>query len=84
MRATSSRASPRIRIRSPSPVTCVRELLRYPGIATRFDQGAAIVGASGGPLMKFPSGITLYSISRSIVGEGRFIPLGIDATASSR
>lgn len=62
----------------------VRELLRYPGIATRFDQGAAIVGASGGPLMKFPSGITLYSISRSIVGEGRFIPLGIDATASSR
>lgn len=56
----------------------VRELLRYPGVPTRFDQGAAIVAPSGGPQMRFPSGITLYSLSNATISEGRFIELGID------
>lgn len=56
----------------------VRELLRYPGVATRFDQGAAIVAPSGGPQMRFPSGITVYSLSKATISEERFIELGID------
>ncbi len=57
------------------------ERLRFAGVATRFDQAAAIVGPSSGAGMTFPSGITLYRVRRGIIEEGRFIPLGIDPAA---
>ena len=53
------------------------ERLRFEGVATRFDEAAAIVGPSGGAGMVFPSGVTLYRVRRGKIEEGRFIPLGI-------
>jgi Icc protein len=55
----------------------VREILRYPGIETRFDQAAAIVGSGGSGVMTFPSGITVYRIRGGRIEEGEFVPLGI-------
>ncbi|HEX4936064.1 MAG TPA: metallophosphoesterase [Gemmatimonadaceae bacterium] len=64
--------------------THTRESLRYAGVATRFDIAAAIVAPSGGPVLGFPSGVTLYSIASGTIGEGKFLPLGIDAPAPPR
>jgi len=61
-----------------------RESLRYAGVATRFDQAAAIVAPSGGPALSFPSGITLYTITNATISEGRFLPLGIDPPTPRR
>ena len=55
----------------------VREILRYPGVETRFDQAAAIVGNSGSAELTFPSGITVYRVRAGRIGEGEFVPLGI-------
>jgi hypothetical protein len=55
----------------------VREILRYPGVETRFDQSAAIVGSSESSGMTFPSGITVYRVRGGRIGEGEFVPLGI-------
>lgn len=55
----------------------VREILRYPGVETRFDQSAAIVGSSGRERLTFPSGITVYHVRGGRIGEGEFVPLGI-------
>jgi predicted MPP superfamily phosphohydrolase len=57
------------------------ERIRFAGVATRFDQVSAVVGASSGAGMTFPSGVTLYRVRRGSIGEGTFIPLGIDTTA---
>ncbi len=57
------------------------ERLRYEGVATRFDEAAAIVGPSGRAGMVFPSGVTLYRVRRGKIDEGRFIPLGIEPGA---
>ena len=56
----------------------VREQLRYAGVATRFDQAAAVVGESAGSGLTFPSGITVYRVRRGQIDDGRFIPLGLD------
>ena len=56
----------------------VRESLRYAGVATRFEQSAAVVGPSGDAALSFPSGITVYELRRGVIGDGRFVPLGID------
>lgn len=53
-----------------------RESLRYAGVATRFDQAAAVVGATEGGGLDFPSGVTVYELRAGKVGEGRFVPLG--------
>lgn len=55
----------------------VRESLRYAGVATRFDQAGAVVGATDGGGLDFPSGVTVYELRGGRVGEGRFVPLGI-------
>lgn len=55
-----------------------RESLRYAGVTTRFDQAGALVGATDGAGMDFPSGVTVYELRAGTVGEGRFVPLGLD------
>lgn len=55
----------------------VREVLRYPGVATRFDQAAAIVGPSAAIGLSFPSGITVYRVRDGTISEGEFVPLGM-------
>ena len=55
-----------------------RELLRYEGIATRFEQAAAIVAPFRGLDGVLPSGVTVYRINSARVDEGQFVPLGID------
>lgn len=57
------------------------ERIRFAGVATRFDQAAAVVGPSSGAGMTMPSGITLYRVRRGTIEEGWFIPLGIDSAA---
>lgn len=59
-----------------------RELLRYEGVPTRFEQTAAIVAPTPGPGTLLPSGFTVYQITGGRVDAGRFIPLGIDKPAS--
>jgi hypothetical protein len=56
----------------------VREVLRYPGIPTRFDQSAATVGPSASGGLTFPSGITVYRVKGGRIDEGEFVPLGMD------
>lgn len=56
----------------------VREQLRYAGIATRFDQAAAVVAPGGRGVLPFPSGVTVYRVVRGVIGEGQFVPLGLD------
>lgn len=60
----------------------VREQLRYAGIATRFDQAAAIVAPGGSGVLPFPSGVTVYRITRGVIADGIFVPLGLDPPPS--
>jgi hypothetical protein len=46
------------------------------GVRTRFHQSAAIVGPSGGGGLRFPSGITVYTVRDGAIDDGRFVPLG--------
>mgnify|MGYP001026878527 FL=1 len=54
-----------------------RESLRYAGVDTRFDQGAAVLAPTEGGGVTFPSGVTVYEVRAGRVGEGRFVPLGL-------
>ena len=51
----------------------IREALRYEGVATRFDNAAAIVGPSEGASLSFPSGITVYRLRGGVISEGAFV-----------
>lgn len=55
-----------------------REQLRYEGVTTRFDQAAAIAGPSTAVGTRLPSGVTVYRVRRGVIGEGRFVSLGLD------
>ncbi len=43
------------------------------GLATRFEQSPAIIGPSGIPPFKFPSGFVLYSVRQGKIDAGKFI-----------
>lgn len=60
----------------------VRERLRYEGMPTRFEQAAAVVAPTLGAGVTFISGITVYRITGGRIGDGRFVPLGLDPPAS--
>ena len=60
----------------------MRELLRYAGIDTRFEQAAAVVGPTSGAGFTFTSGITVYRVVSGRIDEGRFVPLGLDSVKS--
>lgn len=47
------------------------------GLRTRFHQSAAVVGPSGAAGLRFPSGITVYTVRGGEIDGGRFVPLGI-------
>jgi predicted MPP superfamily phosphohydrolase len=47
------------------------------GLHTRFNQSSAIVGPTDVAGMRFPSGITLYTVRDGEIDAGRFIPLGL-------
>jgi hypothetical protein len=55
----------------------MREVLRYAGTATRFDQAGAVVGPSPAGGFSHPSGITVYRVRRGRISDGVFVPLGI-------
>jgi hypothetical protein len=52
-----------------------RELLSYPGVATRFHQSAAVIGPSDGAGLNFPSGITVYRVKSGMIDDGTFVPI---------
>jgi hypothetical protein len=47
------------------------------GVRTRFNLAAAIIGPSGSPVLRFPSGVTFYRVHNGVIDEGQFLPLGI-------
>jgi hypothetical protein len=47
------------------------------GVRTRFNLAAAIVAPSNSAGLRFPTGITLYTVRDGVIDDGRFIPLGI-------
>lgn len=53
----------------------VREQLRYPGVATRFDQSGATVAPTENAGLTFPSGVTVYRVRLGQIAEGVFVPL---------
>jgi 3',5'-cyclic AMP phosphodiesterase CpdA len=56
----------------------VRERLRFEGMATRFEQAAAIVAPTATVGETFTSGITVYRLTDGRIDDGRFVPLGLD------
>ena len=54
----------------------MREVVRYAGTRTRFEQAAAVVGPNPNGGFAHPSGVTLYRVTRGRLSEGTFIPLG--------
>jgi hypothetical protein len=54
-----------------------RELLRYEidGVSVRFEQSAATVAPTEAAGLRFPSGLTLYTVRDGRVDAGRFVPL---------
>lgn len=46
------------------------------GVRTRFNQSSAIVAPTDLGGMRFPSGVTLYTVRGGEIDAGRFIPLG--------
>jgi hypothetical protein len=55
----------------------VRETLTYEidGTRTLFAQSAAIVAPTTVDPLRFPSGVTLYSVRNGMIDRGRFIAL---------
>jgi hypothetical protein len=47
------------------------------GLRTRFNLAAAIVAPTNSNGLRWPSGVTLYTVRDGVIDEGRFIPLGI-------
>jgi calcineurin-like phosphoesterase family protein len=47
------------------------------GVRTRFELSAAVVGPSSAAGLRFPSGITVYTVRGGEIDGGRFVPLGI-------
>jgi calcineurin-like phosphoesterase family protein len=50
------------------------------GLRTRFHLSAAVVGPSEAAGLRFPSGITLYTVRGGEIDGGRFVPLGVAET----
>ena len=47
------------------------------GLRTRFNLAAAIVGPTNSNGLRWPSGVTLYTVRDGIIDDGTFIPLGM-------
>ena len=62
----------------------IRETIRLLGIPTRFDQVSAVVAPTPGPGTFFTSGISVYRVTSHGIGEGVFVPRGLDAQTTKR
>ena len=51
------------------------------GQRTRFHQAAAVIGPATAAGLRFPSGITVYTVRDGVVDDGRFVPLGLPEPA---
>jgi hypothetical protein len=47
------------------------------GLRTRFHQSAAVVGPSRMAGLRFPSGVTVYTVRGGEIDGGRFVPLDV-------
>ena len=47
------------------------------GVRTRFNLAGAIIGPTNTAGLRFPSGVTLYTVRDGVIDDGKFIPLGI-------
>lgn len=47
------------------------------GMRTRFNLAAAIVAPTNSNGLRWPSGVTLYTVRDGVIDDGRFIPLGM-------
>ena len=47
------------------------------GVPTRFNLAAAIVASTNSNGLRWPSGVTLYTVRDGVIDDGKFIPLGI-------
>ncbi|HYC85377.1 MAG TPA: metallophosphoesterase, partial [Chryseosolibacter sp.] len=47
----------------------------FAGCETRFEQTGAVLGPVQEGVFKMPSGVTLYTVTNGVIGEGRFIHL---------
>ena len=47
------------------------------GVRTRFNLAAAIVGPTNSNGLRWPSGVTLYTVRDGIIDDGTFVPLGM-------
>lgn len=56
----------------------MRELLRYEGLPTRFEQAAAVVSPANQFGEVVPSGVTVYRVRAGVIDEGRFVSLGLE------
>jgi hypothetical protein len=51
------------------------------GLPTRFEQAAAVITSVAAAGLRFPSGITVYTVRDGVVDAGRFVPLGVPEPA---
>ena len=54
------------------------------GQRTRFNLAAAIVGPTDSHGLRFPSGVTLYTVRDGVIDDGKFIALGIRTVVGER
>ena len=64
--------------------TAEKLVFQTEGVATRFEQAAAVVGPNGGDELIAPSGITLYTVRDGAIDAGRFVRLDPRTKPSGR
>jgi 3',5'-cyclic AMP phosphodiesterase CpdA len=64
--------------------TAEKLVFQTEGVATRFEQAAAVVGPNGGDELIAPSGITLYNVRDGAIDAGRFVRLDPRTKPSGR
>jgi hypothetical protein len=47
------------------------------GLRTRFHVSAAVIGPSNAAGLRFPSGVTVYTVRDGVVDDGTFVALGL-------
>ena len=52
------------------------------GVRTRFHVSAAVIGPSNAGGLRFPSGVTVYTVRDGVIDEGTFVELGTAGRAT--
>jgi cytolysin (calcineurin-like family phosphatase) len=61
-----------------------KQVFQIEGVATRFEQAAAVVGPNGADDLVAPSGITFYTVRNGTIDAGRFVRLDAAPKPSGR